>query len=178
MDVSKALDDARTAILGSSQGRIAKEIGVDGSALSRWLREKSEPTGAQRELLIEWATRRQDARHTSPPDARADAEQRTAQTVVRLASIYGFAEAVLRMLQAAAKEQQNVLDTLAPWALRDAVGLRDEADFKALITQHAESRAQTPLTAEQSRRQETDPAATHTARDERSSTTAPADRTR
>lgn len=64
MDVDKALDLMWSAAARSSQGRVAKEIGVQPSALSRW-KAGERPEGDNRQRLIEWAER-QPARVAEP----------------------------------------------------------------------------------------------------------------
>lgn len=55
MDVPSSLEILRTAVASSSQGYVAGEIGLEPSAISRWLSGETKPTGKNLLMLIEWA---------------------------------------------------------------------------------------------------------------------------
>jgi hypothetical protein len=65
--VSAALSAVAEAASISSQGAVAREIGVGTSVLSRWLAGQSEPEGKNRGLLLQW-----HAKLEPPPNSEAE----------------------------------------------------------------------------------------------------------
>ena len=69
-------------------------------------------------------------REVSPAELATWGQQETARNLQRLAEIRGQALGVLRMLEAVTAEQQRVVDSLDPWAVREselrASGLDDD----------------------------------------------------
>lgn len=61
MNLEQAQPLVEAAVAKASQNMIAKEIGVDSAALSRWLRQMTVPTGKSKARIIEWAERQPPA---------------------------------------------------------------------------------------------------------------------
>lgn len=75
-------------------------------------------------------------REVSPAELATWGQQETARNLQRLAEIRGQALGVLRMLEAVTAEQQRVVDSLDPWALKEselrAAGYNDDEVASAM----------------------------------------------
>jgi transcriptional regulator with XRE-family HTH domain len=81
----------------TSQGEVARGIGISESTLSRWLAQESTPTGTTRERLYRWA----EAQHVgTPPRAEMPAQ------------LYGQTIEVEALLRYALARQEALRDTL------------------------------------------------------------------
>lgn len=93
-------------------------VPVSHSTASGW--KKSQPTGATRRKLLEWAER--EAQNAElPPTILVEAIQRTGANLAKLAEVKGMADAVLRMMQGITEQQQIVVDSLAPWSAAEGL---------------------------------------------------------
>jgi|GEM_PF-7000303 len=158
MTVDDALAIAFVVAGRSSQEIVSEAVGVAPSVFSKW-KTGTRPTGKNRQKLLEWAESQ-----PVPPvvDVLVTDEQRASNNIVRLSEISGYAKHVLAMMRAVTEQQAEVVQSLAPWVLRQERAEMTEADYKA-ATQRAANAALSPPTAPQSPRPETGAAGPRTA---------------
>lgn len=119
MDLKTALQMVWDRSARSSQRRVAEEMGVQPSALSRW-KSGEEPQGKLREQLFAWAERvapSPEAPITAAEyDAVIAAVVATGENRARLGVVQGYAQFVLDQLADLVRRQQAVVDGIRPFA--------------------------------------------------------------
>lgn len=113
MNVDAALAVLRREVRKTSQRRLAKRLGISEATLSRWLSDKTTPEGETLEHLIAWA---EQIPEPTPDEIMTAAVIATGDNLARLAEIRGYAQQVLTQLRQIAENQQQVVDSLDPWA--------------------------------------------------------------
>lgn len=127
MDLESALQVMWDRARRTSQRRIAKEIGVHPSALTRW-KKGERPDGELRELLFAWIDRvTEPAPEPAPavPGAAVgevipvaiviEARRQLAETHRDLSRIYGYAESIADLADQVSLKQRGLLELLKPW---------------------------------------------------------------
>lgn len=150
MDLETALQMVWDRSLRSSQRRVAKEMGVEASAVTRW-KKGEEPQGRLRELLFAWAERHAAAPAPDPGVVPAaviqHARRQVAETHRDLSRIYGYAESIADLAEQVATKQRGLLTMLSPWvgtetdvksgAIGDVLGLLEKMDAGEIPTPSA-----------------------------------------
>lgn len=131
--------------MGLRQDAFGELIGVSRQAVSEWENGKVEVSDFNGAALDRLELDAVAGSHP-PGDILDAAVQVSGQNIRRLAEIRGYAQAVLDQLLDAAKRQQIVVDSLAPWADAESQQLAKQLQ-KATAAAAALRRAVPPIGA-------------------------------
>jgi transcriptional regulator with XRE-family HTH domain len=139
---------------GRTARELGKEIGMDYSTITRWIKGEREPTGKGLRRLLEWAAKEAAKpfplaaeQPISAEEAIELAHRQTAHNLVRLSQIQGYARSVLDMMQAITEQQRAVVDGLSPWldveAIVESERIRSELNQTSTKEEQAKFKAET-----------------------------------
>ena len=109
VDVKQAIALLRQYAASVTPAAAAREIGLQRSAVTRWLNDGDEPKGKNRRLLLEWAAQRL---YDAGARAGSGYVREPARDAYALGVLRGQAEAVRRHLLSALAEHDKIMEGL------------------------------------------------------------------